>query len=87
MLLVLGDQARWSEWSECIAAPSTTDQVGGDCPVVGHGFDVLRFGWLSGLLFLVPWLAIYGLGYAVVRLLRNLRKPRPNTSFERTREG
>jgi hypothetical protein len=84
--LVLGEHFVLLHESECTARVVGDTIVG--CPIVEHWYTYNReLGWLKGLIYLFPWLALYG----AVRVIRKRREhvggSLPNTSLERTREG
>ena len=45
------------------------------------------FGWLYGLLYLVPWLIVYFIVNAARKTIVDRGQALPNTSLERTRRG
>jgi len=66
--LVLGEHFSLVHESECKA-----QVVGGaieGCPIVDHWYTYNReLGWLKGLIYLVPWLALFG----AVKVIRRRR--------------
>src|SRR5690348_10704157 len=86
LLLVLADYLVRLRDSECEA------RVVGDsivmCPLVDYWYTYnWGLGWLKGLIYLLPWLAIFGIAKFIQRRRNHSGGSPPNTSLERTREG
>jgi len=82
--LVLGDHLVQLRDSDC------TSQVVGDtivgCPIVDYWYTYNReLGWLKGLIYLLPWLAIFGIAKVLHSRRQRAGGAPPNKSLERTR--
>jgi hypothetical protein len=84
--LVLGEIFELRAESECTVQIVGNALVG--CSIYERWYSYNReLGGLKGLIYLLPWLALYaGLTFILDRRRRN-GGALPNTSFERTREG
>jgi|JI9StandDraft_1071089.scaffolds.fasta_scaffold202461_1 hypothetical protein len=80
--LVLGDHFIVVHESECIPL-ITPDSVEG-CPIVDYIYTYNReAGWLKGIIYLLPWLALYALIHIARRKRMDARASQPNPSLER----
>jgi hypothetical protein len=90
LLLVLGEHFTERAWKACemtIIPGAMADSMGG-CTIV-HFFPTynLQLGWLKALIYMIPWVAVFGVVRLVQRRRTAVAHSPPNKSLERTREG
>jgi hypothetical protein len=84
--LVLGEHFALVHESECTAQIVGDTIVG--CPIVERWYTYnVELGWLKGLIYLLPWLAVYGCASVIRKRRGRVSGAPPNNSLERTREG
>jgi hypothetical protein len=90
LLLVLGEHFTERAWEACemtIIPGPMADSIDG-CAIV-HFFPTynLQLGWLKGLIYMAPWVAVFEAVRLVQRRRAAVAQSPPNKSLERTREG
>jgi hypothetical protein len=86
LLLVLGDHLVQVRDAECTSQVVGNTIVG--CPIMEYSYSYNReLGWLKGLIYLLPWVAVFGAAKALHSRRQWPGGAPPNKSLERTREG
>jgi len=71
-----------------LADPADALALDYPCRFVHYAYSYnYELGWLKALIWLIPWLCIYGLVQFIMRRRSQGGSSPPNTSLERTREG
>ena len=89
-VLVLDEFVRRRQRQDCeftVSYHESTATIGG-CYLIDEWPTTynLELGWLKGLVYLVPWLILYGIAWLIRRRRRSDLGLPPNKSLERTRD-